>query len=536
MTTFNAWRDPWVPLQDRNGEQIRLSLRDTFVRAHDLAGLGAGLTPLDRDSLYRFLPSVGAVILRLVGDDALPNEGEDEGWSFPEEAVDQFGALYEERFELTGDRPFLQRWDRKHADLEALFSLDVADPKVRRGREKARSEKLQSLHMLHPHTPGGSSSQWAVRRDTRDETQCAELTLLLVTTWFQTKHGNSKDPWGHKSLKGSAGTWHVNPFAVHLTDPRSLARTLCANMPYAWIDGRNDLPLFLDHESLPRDFATAHVASVTRFTYAKTLPLVYVEDGAPVGFVIGEDPGIPVPGLGKDDKTSLGMVHEFDHTRLYLEQKSGDLKPRGAFGVRLTTTEGFERWFRAENQIRAALDRWARTDRVLTVSSSQKKDWLYSLYSDNGNTHGNREFAAWDELPADVAGASGDALERVRSLLTLAAQCRNTFGYAMKLATGDSRIPPAAEAGQAAFYAGLVPVLAAVAHAVHEGEEVDMRSHALALLRIARREFDRTTAPMLVPSAVARVAHARAEFARLIAKACAQHFPAPASSPEQETS
>lgn len=516
MNAFNAWRDPWVPIRRGDGTEECVALRELYLQAHELTGLGSQLTPLDRDSLMRLLLSVGALIERKASK-------EGGAGTFSRSGVEAFGSEFEERFDLFGERPFLQRWDKTQADLEQLFGLTSEDPKARKLSLKNRTDKLRPLSGLHPHVPGGSSSKWAVRRDARDETQLANLTLLLVTTWFQIKNGNSRDPWGNGAVKGSAGTWHVNPLAIYFLDPTNLARTLLANIPTAWVD-RCDLPVFLDHEEFPKDFSTAHIVSVSRFTYAKTLPLIYVEEGAPVGYVIGADQEIPIPELGKDDKESLGRVHEKDHTRLYRHAKGGDLVPRGAFGARLRTTEGFERWFRAENGISEALTRWFATDRLLSVGSADKRDWLLSVFSDNGDPQGNRESASWDNVPADFAGAGGEELIAVQAMYGYAAECRGSFAYAGKLATGASRTPGVAINGQVAFYASLSAITVRLQHDVHANIEIDLWRYSGEVEDLANREFARATAPLLVPSRVAEVARARAAYARLVHKARNSRF------------
>lgn len=516
MTSFNAWRDPWLPVRTAAGAEQLASLRGVFSD-RDLAGLGAAMTPLDRDSVHRLLPSIAAVIARRLDDAAW--DAVVAGGSFPEVVLDGFEAEFGARFDLAGERPFLQRWDRTQADLDALFSLEGADAKETKRRLAAREAKLKPLSALHPHVPGKSSSQWAIRRDARDPEAVAALTLLLVTAWFQTKHGNSRDPWGNKSLKGSAGTWHVNPLALHWADPGSLLRTVLANTPIVWTE-RDDLPLFFARGPLPPDFAMAYKSSVARFTYAKTLPLVWFEDGQPVGFVIGADDTVEVPTLGADEKESLGAVHEHDHTRLYVRRarKGGpdELAARASFGARLISTEGFERWFRADNRVAEALSGWRALPRMLPVSDAATVDWSFALLSDNGDSYGTREWAAWDVLPADFASAGGGTLEAVQGVLKFAAECRSRFVPAARMATGQSGTPALAVTGQAAFYTAVMPLVLDVAADVHQGRPIDMDAYLRRVAATAISEFARATTSLMVPSRVADVARARADFARLI--------------------
>lgn len=524
MTSFNAWTQPWLPVRRRDGAEETLSLRETFLRAHDLAGLGSGFTPLDLDSLYRFLPSIAAVIARGIRDEDWTDQWETTA-QIPGYAIDAFGATFEARFDVFGDRPFLQRWDRTPADVHALV-----------GPKKTLLDVAKPIEQMHPHQPGDSSSKWSIRRDTRLATDPASLTMLLVTAWFQTKNGNGNDPWGGKVLKGSAGTWHTNPLAVHYTDPQSLARTIFANVPDAWLD-RDDLPLFLDHTSLPDDFATAHKESVTRFTYDKTLPLIVVADGAPVGFVLGADETITTPTLAADDKASLGAVHEHDHTRLYLvtrkRSKQGTeeviLAPRGSFGARLSSTEGFERWFRADNNISFAFNAWRNVRRVVSVSNRDEADWNVSMLSETTDGKGSRIWAAWDEMPLAFAGAEGATLSGIQELLAFASRCRGNFASCGRTATGDSKIPPLAVVGQAAFYTGLVPIISDFAAAVSTGEEPALRDVAEQIARLAVREFEVTTDPLLTPSRIAAVAKARADFRRFTYSAFRKSYPTPAT-------
>ena len=86
---YNAWTDPWVPVRGADGEEYVLSLRDLLARAPELSGLGPGLTPLDLDSLYRFLPSIFAVAYRVVRE-----EDRDGSYRIPTYALDLIGDTF----------------------------------------------------------------------------------------------------------------------------------------------------------------------------------------------------------------------------------------------------------------------------------------------------------------------------------------------------------------------------------------------------------------------------------------------------------
>lgn len=529
MTVFNAWDQPWIPVIQRDGAQTTLSLCDTLLVLHELKDFGWELTPLDLDSMYRFLAAIVGVVARSIDHDDWQDDK-----AIPDYAVKAFGDMFRERFNISGERPFLQRWDKTGTDIEAQIA-----PK------KSIEDTVHALDQLHPHEPGGSSSQWAIRHDARDAGDLSTLTLLLVTAWFQTKNGNGQDPWGGKASKGSASTWHTNPMAIYYTHEDSLAKTVFANIPLAWFE-RSDLPVFLSRD-LPDDFATVHTSSVSRFTYAKTLPLIYWEDGRPLGFVIGPDSGIEVPLLDKDEKTSLGVIHEHDHTRLYVEtaSKSGAiiLKPRGSFGGRLTSTEGFERWFRADNGVAKAIESWQTRERFLNPADADLPNWSLSVFSETTDGKGTRNWVAWDVMPADFATAKGIKLSAIQTLFGFASECRKYFYTCGRTATGESRDVPAFIVGQAAFYSSLMPVIAElvadfsmVQAEDSNASEEGLRRYAQQIRDVARIEFDATSGPFLTPSRVADVARARAQFRRLTGAAFAKRFPSLESSTTKEVS
>jgi hypothetical protein len=507
---FNAWHNPVCVVWDGQKE-VTVSLRELFADAHRFHGLAGSLTPLDRDSLLRLLYAIGAVILRMVPDSDWPEEA-----AFPQSGVDAFGAAFSPLFDITGeengDRPFLQRWDRSPADLGLLGAPNRSIESI-----------IKPLIQLHPHEPGSSSLDWAVRRDTRNTTTWPVVAQLLVTAWFQTKNGNGQDPWGGKHLKGSSGTWHTNPLAIHLVDPTNLARTLWANIPTSWVE-RDDLPLFLSptrpHEprSLPQDFAISPIDSVCRFTYAKTLPLLFVKEGVPLGFVIGEDSTIPVPLLAMDSKESLGLVHEGDPTRLYTEvtvKGRTERKPRGSWGARLSTSEGFEKWFRQENGVSAAIRGWRSGARLLSPRDDEMHNWQFGLYSETTDGKGNRQWADWSAVPAVFMSAGGEALEQIQRLLALAAECKSAMAFGLRRATGDSKTPAGLATTQSAFWSRTQPAVETLMAEQEQGGLTDeaMRSLASEIRRAALVSFELATAPLGTPSQIRHVARAQRWYA-----------------------
>lgn len=542
---FNAWRDAWVPVQTADAQQAVLSLRDLYLRAHQLQGLGRGLTPLDLDSLHRFLPAVGALIARGAGDLDEVEDLAEEG-TFPAALVDEFGATYAPLFDLAGPKPFLQRWDRTPEDLSQLVLAANKNSK----KPTTLADLILPLEQLHPHEPGASSSKWAVRRDAREVGSWDGLALLLVTAWFQTKNGNSKDPWGGNAGKGSVGTWHTNPMSLFLIDSTSLGRTIFANMPPEWVTG-TDLPAFFAHDGQPSDWAT-NPRGLWRCTYARTLPLLAwevtqdapaaneatVEAVKPVGFVLGADTTMPVPVLGKDIKESLGLVHAEDHTRLYtLNQTKGMpavLNPRGAFSARVTSTEGFERWFRAETGISGstgAFNRWKAQPRLAEVG--ELEGWDLAIFSESTNGKGARRWCTWSQMPGRVAYTTLREASAMQALTALAAACKRAIYTEAKTATGDPKAAAITDRIQAAFYSHVEPALAGVIRTIAAGDSpLDLRATATAITDAARAAFRAGTEPLATPHTLPRVAVARGGLDRRVRRELDTRFPRPETSRE----
>lgn len=514
---FNAWSDVWLPVLRADGQADRLSVKEFFEQAHELSGLGHELTPIDRDSLFRFLPAVGAVILRLSSDDE-----ESPRLQFPVSGIEAFERSFQPLFDLSGERnggrPFLQRWDRSPADIEQLL-----------GRRKGLDKILSSLEQLHPHEPGGSSSQWAVRRASSDALDWPTVTRLLVTAWFQTRNGNGKDPWGGRQPKGSAATWHVNPMAVYYCHPSNFVATMLANMHEAWLE-RSDLPVFLDHEGMPGDFASAQKTSIYRFTYARSLPLLYIQDGSPLGFVIGADSGIPIPTLGANESESLGLIHEHDITRLYIEQKptqkqpNPEPKPRGSFGTRPTTTIGFERWFRVEYGVVDALNTNRRIPRILEPAD----DWELLIFSETSDGKGTRTWADWSSAPLMFVGPKEEQLAETRRLFEFTMVCSRKMRYGSKLAVGDSssNSSPFSDSAVSTLFTNIQPVVSRLIDVVANDGQPDSMEFMTEIRRIAIVTFSAVTAPLLTLDNVVSVANARGYFARETKKELDKYRPA----------
>ena len=529
---LNALHLPWVPVTLADGTDTRLGLADLFRQAHEIRGLGRRLTPIERESLHRFLPSVAAVILQ-GADENLLDEVSEAG-RFPAHLVDAFVETHGDAFALNqSSRPFLQRHDLKQSDVEALVTakkpLVGEDP----GTSIARPPGL-----LHPHVPGASSSQWAVRRDDRDPaTDLGVLTLLLVVTWWQTRRGNGRGLDGRTLENGNPGQAGVRPLSVHWIGPH-LGLTLAAGVPEAWLDSP-ELPMWLDRDAVPADLAH-RPHGLWRSTYARNIPLLLWSDDidpVPLGFVLGPATA-PVPVLAADAKASLVAMHEEDHARLFQtatkKNKSAERKQVTAGDSRLISTEGYVRWY--ANHLGAALKDWAGQRRMANPDDR----WQVAVYSEVCHTTGSREASDWVVLPMQRLAPAGVAETRIATAIQAIQTLRAKMFAPMTVACEGRRYkdarPVALPAAQAQFYALVETPLVEFIATAQTATDADVRATAEEFRNLALTAFTAATQPLLTPATLPQVSTARRFYAdqtrRHLAEIFASSTTLPATSKE----
>lgn len=512
-TSPNALSLPWIPVVLPTGGHATLSLVDLFVQAHEITGLGSPLTPLDRDTLMRFLPSVAALVLREI-DDEDARLGVGETGQFPADAVTAFAERWEDYFHLAHpEHPFLQRWDVHREELDALVSktnsLVHADP---------AKAVLKPLGQMHPHAPGGSSARWAIRRDPRDLTNdLGALILLLTVTWWQTRRGNGKGHDGRALQNGNPGQAGVRPMSVFWVGD-NLGRTLCANTPADWIaDGNTELPMWLDQTAAPQAAELADApGSLWRVTYARNLPFVYFDnDNKPLGYVLGPTT-YTVPMLNLDEKTSLAAMHDSDYARLFTDvSKKGQAtatRQVSALGARLSSTEGYTRWYR--HRLHDALRSWG-TGRIL--NPADESGWSYGVYAEVCHTTGSREWSDWAVLDQAVLSPDPAVALNLANLLSVVEDVRTAMYSPMRIAC-EGRAgkqvndPILLESAQTAFYAEVEQPLTRVLASVVDGAEIGWADAATEIGRVGARVFHASTECLTAPTTIPQVSLARTRF------------------------
>lgn len=129
--SFDVLKDPWIPVEDLNGETHELSILDALSRAHELRSV-CDVSPLVEYSVYRFL----VVFLMDALRPQRLSDIEDmlDGGSFDMDAINAYAERCKNEgvsFDLFDkERPFMQtkvdpRWDKQ---LKPVDTLDYTVP------------------------------------------------------------------------------------------------------------------------------------------------------------------------------------------------------------------------------------------------------------------------------------------------------------------------------------------------------------------------------------------------------------------------
>jgi CRISPR system Cascade subunit CasA len=209
--SFNLVSEPWVPCIGRDGTPCLLGLRDTLVRAHDLA-------VVDADP-----PATAAVIRLLIAfvhrvlDGPKTTKDWSKAWAagkFDDVAIDSYLGKWEERFDLfDSDHPFFQA----PLDGASLRAPAVLDPAAAQGHNATLFDHSMDAD------PVPMPADEAARR----------LVALQAFSPGGTMSGEAGGP-GYGKAAPLAGAW------VYIVTGPSLFHTLLLNAPL--LDSASERP------------------------------------------------------------------------------------------------------------------------------------------------------------------------------------------------------------------------------------------------------------------------------------------------------
>lgn len=269
----------WIPVRHQDGTATEVGLRDLFLRADTFTEITAS-SPLEHEALTRFLSTVTALVVRAAGP----------GWDpsldtrFPPDAVETALSSLAAHLDLAGPvDPFMQ-------DAPTAGSSDF------------NASPVTSLSLDRPNL---TVQAWHFRGQLNErpdgQITWARLGVLLVTFWYFAGTSNV-DIEGRKqvgSLCGKAG----NGLHLFWRGP-SLAHTLLANTPRAWVDS-SDLPAWADRDGSSSGAAYPElIAGATPLwwgSYSPNTVTVWADQGTglPALCITGGSPrqpkGMPAP-------------------------------------------------------------------------------------------------------------------------------------------------------------------------------------------------------------------------------------------------
>ncbi|WP_158648135.1 type I-E CRISPR-associated protein Cse1/CasA [Nocardioides houyundeii] len=521
---FNALHDPWIPVTLPGGRQAIASPCDILVGADDYVGLGSGMSPLERDATTRLLISLTGLALRL-GDVEAGDLAD-----IPAAGVKTLTDTFSDHFWLRHhSRPFCQEWELAQDDT---------------------NKAIRSLAFLDPQTPGSSSSQWGTTAGSTESKAAsiaadpARLTRLVVTTWWHTKHSNARDGYGRKFEYGAPGDVAVRTLGAYMTHRDSLAKTLMANVPEQWLDS-GSLPAYLDQDGGPSDEELAREPlDLWRTTCARNTPLLHWDDTqnvpVPTGYVLGPSTK-RVPMIAPTEGESLKAMHSQDPSRLFVEtkQKGGTVlaKPVSAPDVRLSSTEGYMRWYL--NDLAGSLKVWR--DRVrpfLPIDDSEA--WMIGAFAEICDTQGNRKWLDYAFVPRrrlEAPAVMDDGRHGPVRLLEVASEFRKALNGPLRIASegrGRAEGAPALRAQtERALLAALEEDIASSLDA-RATDSFDAQAVAGRMRKAALVVFDAATEPFATPIGLPNVVTARSRYRFATQNALARLFEAESTTKTKE--
>ncbi|WP_168581961.1 type I-E CRISPR-associated protein Cse1/CasA [Gephyromycinifex aptenodytis] len=494
---------PCIPVR-RGTSSETVTLREAFLRAHELDGLDDSLLPVEREALLRFLESLGAVLLR-----GLPQATYADPPRFPAERIDEVFSTFDDLFDLADpDRPLLQEWHTPEPSAEDLAKCYIP------------------LDHLHVRVPGGSSATWGTSHEPRDASDPAVLFLLLVVSWFHGKPSNGAGASFYVPTSGSkcspisgapAGGPHDTVF--HLMG-QNLAQTLMLNIREPWLR-EAALPAWLDQDRGPDGGVHGEGASLVsgakrgtlwRCTWTANRASVRWDAGRPVAVTRGLTRR-PIPAVEHDGpREGIAGVKAFakavpvgDYCRVIKASSSETKTVKYVHAdASLRSAEGFERWY--QNDFEASLQGWINEPRSVALPEAPLR---VGFHHEEGDTYGNRELSQWEEVPAEELLVSAGA--EIDVVMMHVDTIRKALGSALLTAGIDHRSARRALVRGAVMGALDEPVLAAVRR-LADGQgigSVDVRRRMSAR---AREAFESATESLMTLSTAPQIYHARARF------------------------
>lgn len=490
---MNLIDSPWIPVK---GHPDR-SLRELFINAHTIDGLGA-MSPLEHESMLRFLTSISAVILRGTDEGRLEDLDEARGRFFDLERINVFFDQHSDAFNLTGPKAFMQEW---HLD-EAAYEV---------GRGKAKP-----IALLDASEPGPTSVLWGIKSATTYE-RYATLALHLVGHWFHSKCNNGRPIPGLHSLKPIAGA----PSGIGENDSTyfllgsTLAETLLLNTFASWVESDKSLPAWLDQDATP---PVGDPKSLFFSTWNPNRPVLYWDEGQPVGVIIACTKQ-PIPALDDDVKLAAKAVHQEDpfhiHELIKPKAKAGEevkapWLQRQVAPAHLESLEGVLNWHR--QKLPGKTHDWMGENRLF--NPGVVNGMRLGIYRESAGVK-SRDFISteWHEFnPNRLVHPDSDHSAHALLATTLVTELTKVFTESFHKASESGGAGGNIESARRRLFAALDPTLTPFLSLPESGEQYATDTF-VALRGACIEAFTRETQQFVTPASMPGLMRARSKFA-----------------------
>lgn len=288
MVNFSLLDENWIPVVLMNGDKGEASVLDALLNAGAYRRIDAG-HPLDTVAEYRLLL---AILHRALKGPQDAEQAAD--WymnGFPHDKISAYLNTYADRFDLFGERPFMQVADLDPAVIGENFRSHWTRLSVEEG-----SSNTTALFNREAR-PGGDRS---------DDLSAAQAARLLLTHQAMTLGGLIK------RFTTAAKAAPVATAALFMAEGQTLHQTLCLNLvPYLPRMAEKDLPPWEQPPLLVEDIRALYLNAgapskvipgiVSRYTWpSRSVNLLPTQ--TPEGLrviTIGFGAGVPYEGAGE---------------------------------------------------------------------------------------------------------------------------------------------------------------------------------------------------------------------------------------------
>ena len=378
------------------------------------------------------------------------------------------------------------------------------------------------------HVPGGSTTTWGVREETRDVSDPKFLATLLVVQWYHSRPNNSvpKSTHAGKPVAGAPSGFSGIDSTYYLIGA-TIAETLFANVLEEWVDS-DDLPAWLDQDYVPEIYELlGSPRSLWRTNWTPNRPALHWDDNGRVDtYALGQTrqlvPFLPAPkGMNASEKESAKAMHNMDYAHLWkpepIPKDAVEVVPtfkRAVASGKMQSVEGIRLWF--NNNYDKLLEDWGN-DRVLPKDKLDVQ--LIGIYNEDGGQQApDFKVSEWNAIDFNrISTSNFEDREKLMLVLDTIDQIVSQLKKSIKKATpglDSKKASPLIANTERSFYAAIDQDILPFIDSLAEADDQHIVDTLKGVVDTAKTVMRRATESMSSPGTVAYVEVARADFSK----------------------